>query len=81
MCIRDSGYFVYLCDATGYLGSVAVLIFKELSGVKLSWSAWLLHGVFWGISLAFVLVLFSNYFFRSLIHFIDNESRKEATIS
>jgi hypothetical protein len=32
------GFLMYLSDAFGYLGSVAVLLTKEFSGVQLSWT-------------------------------------------
>ena len=34
----NAGFLVYLCDSTGYLGSVALLIYKEFFTRKLEWS-------------------------------------------
>lgn len=34
----NAGYFVYLCDSTGYLGSVGLLVYKEFFTRELRWS-------------------------------------------
>ncbi len=34
----NAGFFIYICDAIGYLGSVALLLYKELFMKDLSWS-------------------------------------------
>ena len=37
----NAGYFVYLCDAVGYLGSVGILLYKEFLAKELSWAVML----------------------------------------
>lgn len=34
----NAGYFVYLCDALGYLGSVGILFYKEFFAKTVKWS-------------------------------------------
>lgn len=34
----NGGFFIYICDAIGYLGSVALLLYKEFFMKDLSWS-------------------------------------------
>lgn len=35
----NAGFFVYICDAIGYLGSVILLLYKEFFSKALDWSA------------------------------------------
>jgi hypothetical protein len=39
----NAGFFVYICDATGYLGSVAILLYKEFFAKSTSWAALLMQ--------------------------------------
>jgi hypothetical protein len=39
------GFLIYVADAFGYLGSVAVMLVKEFMNVKLNWSAFYSQGV------------------------------------
>jgi hypothetical protein len=34
----NAGFFIYICDAIGYLGSVALLLYKEFFMKELSWA-------------------------------------------
>jgi hypothetical protein len=34
----NAGFFVYICDAIGYLGSVALLLYKEFFMKNTSWA-------------------------------------------
>jgi hypothetical protein len=34
----NAGFFIYICDAIGYLGSVALLLYKEFFMKDLSWA-------------------------------------------
>lgn len=34
----NAGFLIYLCDSTGYLGSVGLLVYKEFFARKLQWS-------------------------------------------
>ncbi|QEC67120.1 hypothetical protein FRZ67_07380 [Panacibacter ginsenosidivorans] len=39
------GFLMYIADAFGYLGSVAILFAKEFIGVQLSWTSFFTHAV------------------------------------
>ena len=39
----NAGFFVYICDATGYLGSVAILLYKEFFARSTSWASLLMQ--------------------------------------
>ncbi|MDP4129748.1 MAG: DUF5690 family protein [Bacteroidota bacterium] len=39
------GFLIYVADSFGYLGSVEVLISKEVLRVKLQWTSFYSHGV------------------------------------
>jgi MFS family permease len=61
----NAGFFVYLCDAIGYLGSVALLLYKEFFMKDLSWARVLMRFsyVLTGTCLLF-LVLAAIFFNR-----------------
>ena len=60
----NAGFFVYLCDATGYAGSVGILIYKEFFARDTSWSLMMIHFCYLLFSLSLVLLLFTVIFFR-----------------
>jgi hypothetical protein len=39
----NAGFFVYICDAIGYLGSVMLLLYREFMMKDLSWSTMLIR--------------------------------------
>ncbi len=61
----NAGFFVYICDAIGYLGSVALLLYKEFFMKDLSWAKVLIRFsyVLTGTCLLF-LVLSAIFFNR-----------------
>jgi MFS family permease len=57
------GFLIYLADSFGYLGSVGVLLGKEVFKVKLNWVSFYTNAVIW-LSLAGVLLtIFSAFYF------------------
>lgn len=40
--VGNAGFLIYVADASGYAGSVALLLLRDLGGLKLHWSAFLL---------------------------------------
>lgn len=59
------GFIMYVADAVGYLGSVAVLLLKEFLDVQLTWSRFLVGSNLWASVLGGVLVGASTgYFLR-----------------
>jgi hypothetical protein len=68
------GFLIYIADSFGYLGSVGVLISKEVLRVKIQWTEFYSHGVL-GLSVLGVagailsLVYFSTeYKKQKLVH-------------
>jgi hypothetical protein len=39
----NAGFFIYICDALGYMGSVSLLLYKEFFMRDMSWSKVLMH--------------------------------------
>lgn len=58
------GFLMYLSDAFGYLGSVAVLLAKEFSGVQLSWTQFFAQIVLALSALGGVCLLASAVYFH-----------------
>jgi hypothetical protein len=59
------GFIMYVADAIGYLGSVAVLLLKEFLDVQLTWSKFLVGANLWASVLGMVLMGASvGYFLR-----------------
>jgi len=59
------GFLIYLADSAGYVGSVAVLVSKELLQVKTAWVPFFSQSTQW-LSLAGLLltILAASYFFK-----------------
>jgi hypothetical protein len=57
------GYFVYLCDSFGYLGSVGMLVYKEFFATEVSWAKMLLEFASMVALFGFVLSIFQLAFF------------------
>ncbi len=59
------GFIMYVADAIGYLGSVAVLLVKEFLDVQITWSRFLVGANLWASVVGVVLVGVSvGYFLR-----------------
>jgi MFS family permease len=61
--IGNVGFLIYVADAYGYLGSVAVLLVKELTSVQWNWVSFYAHGV-----ILFAVIGIAGTFF-SLLYF------------
>ncbi len=57
------GFIMYVADAVGYLGSVAVLLMKEFVEVQITWSGFLVGANLWASVMGVVLVIFSMFYF------------------
>lgn len=53
----NAGFMIYLCDSIGYLGSVALLLYKEFFSVDLSWHKVLQSVAIWQSGLGVLLLL------------------------
>lgn len=58
------GFIMYVADATGYLGSVGVLVVRELGFVHLSWSGFFQQALLISSVLGTVCVSVSLWYFR-----------------
>jgi len=58
------GFIMYVADSSGYLGSVAVLIVRELGFLQLSWGHFFIRAVLVTASLAGILAGLSLFYFR-----------------
>ncbi len=57
------GFIMYVADAVGYLGSVAVLMLKEFLDVQVTWSRFLVGANLWASVLGVVLMGGSVWYF------------------
>ncbi len=57
------GFFIYLADSFGYLGSVSVLLSKEIFKVKLNWVEFFSNSVMILSVMGVLITFFSGYYF------------------
>lgn len=71
------GFLIYLADSFGYVGSVGVMLSKEIFKVKLNWVTFFSNSVIWLSLVGLALTLFSAiYFFTKYEALVKNaESR------
>lgn len=60
----NAGFFVYLCDSIGYLGSVALLLYKEFFMKDTSWSKVLMRFSYLVALISMVLLVVIALFFN-----------------
>ena len=66
------GFLIYVADSFGYLGSVGVLITKEVLKVKLQWSGFYAHGVIILSVLGVAGAIFSLFYFTAKHRALEN---------
>ncbi len=59
----NAGFFVYMCDSIGYLGSVVLMLYKEFFMKDLDWSMVLIRFTYLQSVLAGILLLIITVFF------------------
>lgn len=59
----NAGFFVYICESIGYMGSVGLLLFKEFFMKDLSWSRVLMQFSYLQFCLGLLLLTISNIYF------------------
>jgi hypothetical protein len=64
------GFVIYVADSIGYLGSVSVLLIKELGRPNISWSAFFKDGVM------IVAIVGGICGILSLIYFLQSARKK-----
>jgi hypothetical protein len=60
----NAGFFVYLCDSVGYLGSVVLLFYKEFSSRSIAYSQTLLELSEMTGYLGIILISLQFFFFE-----------------
>ena len=59
----NAGFFIYICDSIGYMGSVVLLLYKEFFMKNLSWSAALMKFSYLQTGVSVVILLLAGVFF------------------
>ena len=57
------GFLIYLADSFGYVGSVAVMLSKEIFKVQLNWVTFFSNSVIWLSLAGLALTIFSSFYF------------------
>jgi len=69
----NAGFFIYIADSFGYLGSVGTLLFKNFSNKELSWFNFLTTSAY-GVALIGILLIFlSLWYFNKKFQFQSKE--------
>jgi len=69
----NAGYFVYICESIGYLGSVGLLLYKEFFMKDHSWSNVLMQFTYFQFTLCFILLIMSNVYLER--HRVSKEQK------
>ncbi|MFC5740445.1 DUF5690 family protein [Dyella tabacisoli] len=59
------GFVMYIADSSGYLGSVAIILFKEFGGMHLSWATFYADTVVTLSSIGMLITLSSAIYFKT----------------
>ena len=60
----NAGFLIYLADAFGYLGSMAVLLYKNFGMSTISWLKFFINGAYWLSVIGSVSVVVSFFYLR-----------------
>jgi hypothetical protein len=69
----NAGFFIYVADSFGYLGSVGTLLFKNLSNKEISWYSFLTTSSYGLAAAGGILSILSFIYFRNKIRLSKNE--------
>ena len=69
--VGTAGFLIYVADACGYLSSVALLVFYNFVGVRLSWVSFLISISYVAASSGLVLVIAAAFYFRHRLVALD----------
>jgi len=63
----NAGYLIYIADATGYLGSVLILLYKNFGAPNISWLAFFVKASYWmtGIGIALILAAYAYFILKN----------------
>ncbi|MBU3077907.1 DUF5690 family protein [Sphingomonas quercus] len=71
----NAGFLIYIADASGYLGSVALLLYRSLAAPGSDWLGFYIH---WAYVTAVIVTLLT---FASAVYFIQRERPRAAALS
>jgi hypothetical protein len=74
------GFLIYVADSMGYLGSISVLLVKELGHPDISWGTFFQQGVMIVAVIGGVSTLLSLIYFRRIAR-KENANQKQATLN
>jgi hypothetical protein len=60
----NAGFFIYICDSIGYLGSVGLLLYKQFFMRDLQWSKVLMNFSYFTTVFCIALLLLLSFFFN-----------------
>lgn len=61
----NAGFFIYVADSIGYVGSVSVMLLKEGFSLKLKWVQFFSQSVLWLSLVGVFITIYSLYYFFS----------------
>lgn len=61
----NAGFFIYICDSIGYMGSVGLLLYKEFFMAHVSWAKVMMEFSYLLTGISFTLLFLSLLFFNS----------------
>ncbi|GGB93177.1 DUF5690 family protein [Dyadobacter sediminis] len=70
----NAGFFIYICESIGYMGSAGLLLYKEFFMKEMNWSAVLMQFTYVQFFTGFLLLLASNIFFERYRQQKESES-------
>jgi MFS family permease len=76
----NAGFFVYICDSIGYLGSVGLLLFKEFFMHDIRWSELLIEFLYLQTIFGLVLLGLAILFFQKRTRRIRLKQKETASI-
>ena len=64
----NAGFFVYMCDSIGYLGSVVLMLYKEFFMKEMNWSVVLIKFTYLQAAISILLLAVACiFFYRSAV--------------
>ena len=63
----NAGFLIYLADASGYVGSVGLMLYKSLAAPELNWVEFLEGFAYITAAVGVLLVVLSNFYFSNRI--------------
>jgi hypothetical protein len=61
----NAGFFIYLADAVGYVGSVSVMLVKEGMSLEIKWTAFFSQNVMMLSFVGVFITIYAMYYFFS----------------